>query len=157
MKYSNHYNRCEFKAELRFELGYHLKINREIAKTCRKTRENSGKSRKNACHYSLISFCKSFPFMITCNFPSLCKVWANLKMVFLRYEFFKNRGVFPQYLGQFCRRHSIEREILRQKCIFSYFLEQLELGASKLSKRSKNKAEKMKKLEKFKEAATLAF
>ena len=36
------------------ELKYHVKINRENEKTYRITRENSGKSRKNVCHNSLI-------------------------------------------------------------------------------------------------------
>ena len=38
---------------------------------------------------------ESFSFESTLDFRPLCQVWANLKMVFLLYEFFKNRGVFP--------------------------------------------------------------
>ena len=46
-KYSNHYNRCKIWWGIQIsELGYRVTINRGIAKTCRITRENSGKSRK---------------------------------------------------------------------------------------------------------------
>ena len=43
-------------------------------------------------------FLGSFSFKSKYNIPPLCKVWANSKVVFLRYTFFKNSGVFPIFL-----------------------------------------------------------
>ena len=102
-------------------------------------------------------FLESFPFKSTCNFPPLWKIWANLKMVFLRYEFLKKGGfsdfpAFPRYLDQFCRRHSIEWEILRHKCILDIFLEHLGLGVLKISSHAKNNVKNMKNLKNLQRA-----
>ena len=130
-------------SNLNSELGNHVMINREIAKTCRMTRKNSGKSRKNVCYYSPIPQYLSAKFPIkkcTCNFPPLCKVWANFKMVFLRYESFKNRGVFPILRLFFdIYAHSTGGIWLSGKfyignVVLNMFLEDLGLCASKLSK-----------------------
>ena len=44
---------------LSLELGYHVRRNQEITKTCWKTMGNFGKSRENVCHYSLTPNCHS--------------------------------------------------------------------------------------------------
>ena len=91
------------------------------------------KIRKNACHYSPI------PQYLSGKFFRIQRGFSDFT-------------VFLRYLGQFCRRHSIERGILHRTCIFEYFLEHLELGASKLSKRSENKTrnrENLKNLQNF--------
>ena len=49
-------------------------------------RNNEGKFRKIE---------ENFPFWSAYIFLPICKVWANLIIVFLCYEFFKNREVFP--------------------------------------------------------------
>ena len=60
------------------ELGYHVKRNREIPKTCRKTRENSKKSRESV--YSLIR-----------------KIHGILKVLRAQITF----TIFPQNFSQF--------------------------------------------------------
>ena len=151
-------------SNLSLKLGCHVKISREIAKIWWITRENSGKSRKNACHYSPTpnTFLESFPFKSTCNFlPSLCKVWGNLKILLLRYEFFKNREVFPILRLFSLLRPTLQAEFdrvwnfTRKIYFWIFFLELLGLVAPKINKRVENEVEKQWKLKIFTEGTTM--
>ena len=87
-------------SNLSSELGYHVKRNREIAKTYRKTRVNSKKSWESV--YNLIrkihiSILKILRAQSTCNLLSFLTIWANLKMVSLSNEFLNKTCVFAVF------------------------------------------------------------
>ena len=84
----------EFKAKLRIELP--CKENRRVAKMYHTTKENSETSRKSK--YNLFrkihDTLQVFLTQNTNNFLRLCQVWANLKNLFLRNEFFNKNTYF---------------------------------------------------------------
>ena len=74
---------------------YPINKSRNTARTSRKRRENAGKSKKNGNLYALtpIIFLNIFQSKVHIIIY-LYSIWDNLKMVFLCYQFCKNRGVF---------------------------------------------------------------
>ena len=96
-----------------------------------------------------------FPLTNTYHFLPFLTIWANLKMVFLRYEFFKNNEVFPITDFTVFPVGGIRQSRSRQKCIFGYLFEALWAWYIKNKQTSRKRSKKIKKSEKLKEGAIL--